>query len=150
MGRIVVGVDGSDQSHAALRWAHAEARLRSATLEVVCSFHLPAGWLGMGGAMGTTMAAPPAEDELETYAEQMLHESVSDVCGPDPEVAVVMKAVPGNPARALQDASQDADLLVVGTRGRGDIGSVILGSVATHCVHHAHCPVVVVRDAAAP
>ena len=58
MGRIVVGVDGSEPSKAALAWALEEAGLRSATLEVVCAYSLPSGWLGMGEAMGTTVALP--------------------------------------------------------------------------------------------
>ena len=148
MARIVVGVDGSDQSCEALRWARDEARMRQATLEAVCSFHLPSGWLGMGGTTGATMATPPAVDELSDHAGEILRQIVPAVCGQDDGVEVVMRSVPGHPGEVLVEASEGADLLVVGTRGHGDIGSVLLGSVATHCAHHAHCPVVVVRPTA--
>lgn len=149
MGRIVVGVDGSEPSKAALAWALEEARLRAATLEVICAFKLPAGWLGMGDAMGASVAATLTEGDVATYARETLDAVLADVesggDGGGTAVEVARKAVPGHAAQALVKASEDADLLVVGSRGHGDFGSLLLGSVGLHCVHHAGCPVVVVR-----
>lgn len=144
MGRIVVGVDGSEQSRAALEWAMDEATLRSASLEVVCAFHLPSGWLGMGEAMGASVPVTITESDVEAYARATLDRMLDGLAVPA-EVKLVRSAVPGHAAHALVNASADADLLVVGTRGHGDVGSVLLGSVGMHCVHHATCPVVVVR-----
>jgi nucleotide-binding universal stress UspA family protein len=153
MGRIVVGIDGSEPSKAALAWALEEAGLRSATLEVVCAYSLPSGWLGTGGAMGTTVALPVTESDVATYAEETLETALAEAeaqaeAGDDggkAPVEVVRRTVSGHAAQALVKASEDADLLVVGSRGHGDFGSILLGSVGLHCVHHAYCPVVVVR-----
>lgn len=143
MGRIVVGVDGSEPSSAALDWALAEARLRGAELEVVCAFRLPAGWLGMGEAMGASLPVDITERDVERYAEETMERMLGerDTTG----VEVTRSSAPGHAAPALIDAAEGADLLVVGTRGHGDVGSLLLGSVGMHCVHHASCPVVVVR-----
>jgi nucleotide-binding universal stress UspA family protein len=148
MGRIVVGVDGSEQSKAALGWALAEAALRKATLEVLCAYRLPSGWLGMGEAMGATMPVALTESDVEAYANETLDRMLEALDG-DPAVEVVRRAVPGHAAQALVEASDGADLLVVGSRGHGDVGSLLLGSTGMHCVHHAGCPVVVVRSAPA-
>lgn len=142
MGRIVVGVDGSESSRAALVWALEESRLRSADLVVVCAYPLPAALVGLGEAMGTTVALPVSEADMAAYANGIAEASLAGV---DPgAVAVVTCARRGHPAEVLEEASAGADLLVVGV-GRGEIGHRLLGSVATHCVHHAACPVVVVR-----
>jgi nucleotide-binding universal stress UspA family protein len=149
MGRIVVGIDGSEPSKTALAWALEEARLRSATLEAVCAYSLPSGWLGMGEAMGATVAATVTESDVATYAEETLDTALAEAGDDDGKapVEVVHRTVPGHAAQALVKASEGADLLVVGSRGHGDFGSILLGSVGLHCVHHACCPVVVVRGA---
>ena len=144
MGRIVVGVDGSAPADEALRWAAEEARIRKATLVPVCVYTRPAGWLGMGETMGAPITVEVTDDELAAYARQTLDEAVEkleDTGGLEIERTVLE----GRPAAALTEASADADLLVVGNRGHGDLSSVLLGSVGMHCVHHAPCPVVVVR-----
>jgi nucleotide-binding universal stress UspA family protein len=144
MGRIVVGVDGSEQCGAALEWALAEAALRGATLEAVCAYRLPSGWLGMGEAMGATMPVSLTESDVEVYAKDAL-DRMLDAAGGHGSVEVVRRAVAGHAAQVLVEASDGADLLVVGSRGHGDVGSLLLGSTGMHCVHHAGCPVVVVR-----
>lgn len=144
MGSIVVGVDGSEQSKAALEWALDEARLRGATLEVVSAYRPPSGWLGMGEAMGATIPVSITESDVADYTTEMVDRLLEEV-KPPTAVEVVRRVVPGHAAQALVEAAADADLLVVGTRGHGDVGSVLLGSVGMHCVHHATCPVVVVR-----
>ena len=76
---------------------------------------------------------------------RVLQRTVQEVLGEQPEVAVEALAVEGRVAHALVQAAKGADLLVVGNRGRGGFGGVLLGSVSFHCVSHAPCPVVVVR-----
>ncbi|HEX3947587.1 MAG TPA: universal stress protein [Acidimicrobiales bacterium] len=148
MGRIVVGVDGSDASKVALDWAIGEARLRGAGLEVLCSYTVPTAWLGAGDTMGAGVITAVTETDIAGYAAETLTSclATTDHAG----VEVSTHTVSGHPAACLVEASKDADLLVVGSRGHGDIGSVLLGSVGLHCVHHAVCPVVVVHPPASP
>lgn len=147
MGTIVVGIDGSEASLVALRWAADEARLRHARLEVVVSWQYPA--LSTIPAFGVL---PPA-DEMSEEARQGLaallrEEGLAD----DPSLEVVEAVVQGPAGAALIDAAADADLLVVGSRGHGGFTGLVLGSVSQQCVTHAPCPVVVVpeRDRDAP
>lgn len=144
MGRIVVGVDGSGPSGHALSWAAEEARLRGATLEAVCAYHMPAGWFGWDGST-SVVSVPVAMEDLERHATETLERSVAEMLGDHAGLDLVTTASMGPPADVLIEASSRADLLVVGNRGHGDLGSVLLGSVGMHCVHHAPCPVVVVR-----
>jgi nucleotide-binding universal stress UspA family protein len=135
--RIVVGVDGSDESVAALHWAAEEARWRGAQLEVVHAW----SW---------DHAAPipmvgPGPGEVRREAEETLQMALQDARLHG--VAASGRVVEGHPSAALQRLAAGADLLVVGSRGRGTITSALLGSVSTHCVHHAPCPVVVVPSA---
>ena len=134
---IVVGVDGSPASKAALRWALAQARLSGARVHAVAAWESPVvnGW---GYAV-------PYED-LALAAGKVLGESVQEALGfEEPDVAVLESVVPGHPAQVLIDASAHAALLVVGSRGHGAFAGTLLGSVSQHCVQHAGCPVVVVR-----
>jgi nucleotide-binding universal stress UspA family protein len=75
----------------------------------------------------------------------MLREAVEQVRSDHPTVTVETAVIQGPPARVLVDLSADADLLVIGSRGRGGFSGLLLGSVSQQCVHHAHCPVTVVR-----
>jgi nucleotide-binding universal stress UspA family protein len=141
-GRIVVGVDGSDSSNAALAWAVRQAALTGARVDAVHAWHNPAGYsYGYGYAMML-----PAVD-LEKFARQPLDEAIAAVADLAPGVEIRPVLVEDNPARALLDAAKDADLLVVGSRGHGGFTEALLGSVGQHCVHHADCPVVVIRGA---
>ena len=140
MGKIVVGVDGSPGSRAALRWAHAEATLRGATLEALTVWQFPVMTsLPAFGAM-----APP--EDLGTDAEQLLLEILGqEGVAPTDDVPVRALVSEGAAAPALLEASHDADLLVVGSRGHGGFSGLLLGSVSQHCTTHGTCPVVVVR-----
>jgi nucleotide-binding universal stress UspA family protein len=140
MGKIVVGVDASEGSRAALRWAFDEARLRACPLDVVTVWQYPV--LTTLPAFG---ALPPIED-LSTEAETSLTQVLAEegVASTD-AVAVSTVVAEGAAAAALLETATDADLLVVGSRGHGGFTGMLLGSVSQHVVSHAPCPVVVVR-----
>ncbi|MFZ4668614.1 MAG: universal stress protein [Microthrixaceae bacterium] len=140
MTGIVVGVDGSENSLEALRWAASEARLRALPLRVVGAFTSPVM------ASGYEVAAPDPE-ELHSASSAMLNAAVESV-GADGSldgVECVAEVLEGHPGERLIALSADADLLVVGSRGHGGFMGLMMGSVTTYCVHHAACPVVVVR-----
>ncbi|MEU8529278.1 MULTISPECIES: universal stress protein [Streptomyces] len=136
--RVVVGVDGSPSSYAALRWAVRQARQTGAALEVVGVYDVP-------GATG--WSAPPVDAAFdEKGARQALSEELGSVLAGSGDVpALEQHLVRGNPAKVLIEASHGADLLVVGSRGRGGFKSLLLGSVSQQCAVHASCPVVIVR-----
>jgi len=140
--RIVVGVDGSPCSVRALRWAVRQARLTGGSVDAVFAWEYPTsyggyGWVPYGFAEGT---------DFEEVAGRILADSISQATGTDDGVSVRPRAVRGNPTQALLDASQRADLLVVGSRGHDGFSAALLGSVAQNCVYHAVCPVVVIRE----
>jgi len=144
-GRIVVGVDGSDHSTAALRWAAAEAKLRSATLEVVHAWTFvpvttPAdsGLVPMAWTDNVELL-----DITRQSAENATAAQVEEILGPDNGATV--SVVEGGSDEALLAAAQDADLLVVGNRGRGNIAAALLGSTSAKVADASPCPVVVVR-----
>ena len=139
MARIVVGVDGSPAAAAALRWALDEAGLRRATLEVVHTWVFPAIDELPGGAVDQLVS------DLQRCATDVLDHVVDGIAGANPDVEVVRRVLEGSPGRVLTEIAAGADLLVVGSRGRGGFAGLLLGSVAQQCVHHARCPVVVVR-----
>lgn len=144
-GKIVVGIDGSAHSDAALRWASAEAALRSASLEVVHAWSfvpvttpadsglVPMAWTDNMELLDVTRQA--AEDA--TVAQ------VAEVLGADHGATI--SVVEGGPAEALLAAAKDADLVVVGNRGRGNLAAALLGSTSAKVADEAPCPVVVVR-----
>ena len=136
--RIVVGVDGSDGASAALRWAVAEAELRHAALDAVTAWHIPYA----AGSPAIGLVIDPEEERA--YAHEQL-EQVIGAIGAHPRVGINRVVVEGGAARALIEAAAGADLLVVGSRGRGGFKGLLLGSVSQQCIHHAPCPVVVVR-----
>lgn len=140
MGKIVVGVDGSEGSRQALRWAFAEAKLRGGTLEAVTVWQYPiTASLPTFGAMNTP-------DDFSTDAKNTLLAILAEEgITADAPVHVTTLIAEGNPARALLDAAEKADLLVVGSRGHGGFTGVLVGSISQQCVHHSTCPVVVVH-----
>lgn len=144
MSGIVVGVDGSPGSRAALRWAVAEAQLRRTTLTAVTVWQYPV--VTALPTFGIAPGALPPYDELRAEAGRALDAVLDDEgvrdSGEHPVHTVVVE---GPAASALIEASRDADLLVVGSRGHGGFKGMLLGSVSQHCVTHAECPVVVVR-----
>jgi nucleotide-binding universal stress UspA family protein len=139
--RIVVGVDGSPISKAALRWAIHQAELTGSTVDAVLAWEYPAAIAGFG------WAPVPMTDDVAfgTLAEKTLAETVSEVAGPDPAATLSPVVVNGYPAAVLLHAAEGADLLVVGSRGHSEFTDALLGSVSQNCAHHAKCPVVIIR-----
>ncbi|WP_107058132.1 universal stress protein [Streptomyces globisporus] len=138
VSRVVVGVDGSPSSYAALRWAVRQAWRTGATLDVVGVYDVP-------GATG--WSEPPVDAAFEgEQAAKALSEELDSVLSRLGEVPPLEQhVVRGNPAEVLIEASARAELLVVGSRGRGGFASLLLGSVSQQCAVHASCPVVIVR-----
>jgi nucleotide-binding universal stress UspA family protein len=132
-------MDGSDPSKAALAWAIRQGRLTGATVEAVIAWELPVNY-------GTPAPLMPPRTDFEEAAREVITLAVADASSPDEQVTIKGKVVEGNAPRILLDASAGADLLVVGSRGHGGFVEALLGSVSQHCVHHASCPVVVIRD----
>lgn len=139
---IVVGVDGSDSSREALRWAYDEAAHHGASITAVSCWHPPA--LPMTPPYGS---APPEGyvDQPKQDALDLLENFVSALDVREPAVDVRTSVEEGNPAEVLIERSKEADLIVVGSRGFGGFKGMLLGSVSQHLVAHAESPVVVVR-----
>jgi nucleotide-binding universal stress UspA family protein len=135
--RIVAGVDGSAESVQALRWAARQAELTRSELQVMTAWDYPAfyGW------------APANADEpdLAGLARTAQDDALREVFGADRPDWVRPVVIEGPAARLLVEASEHADLVVVGSRGYGGLADAVLGSVSTYCVHHAHGPVTIVR-----
>ena len=141
-GLIVVGVDGSDASKAALGWALDEASLRDAKVHAVHAWEFP-GLAVM--AYGPTAVPVITPEDLEKAAHDVLEAAVAEVAGAHPTAALTTSVQRGHPAEVLLEAAKGADLLVVGSRGRGGFSGMLLGSVSTQVAHHASCPVLIVR-----
>ena len=146
-GTIVVGIDGSPASKAGLRWAAEEAALRAARLVVIhaWSFVPPAPLAEPGLVpMPAIDYAGTIEAERNAVVEELDAEFAEVFPGGVP-ASVERKLVEGDAGEALEDASRDADLVVVGSRGRSGIAAALLGSVSRHVLDKAACPVVVVK-----
>jgi nucleotide-binding universal stress UspA family protein len=144
--RIVVGVDGSAASRAALRRAADLAQDLGAELDVVQAWQYPPAlhdWDAVPSNYGYLPMAPPVE-RVEQDARDDLAATVADVLGSDPVVTVTQRVVEGHPARVVMEAAKGATFLVVGRRGHGGLAGLLLGSVARACSEHAACPVVIV------
>jgi nucleotide-binding universal stress UspA family protein len=133
-GRIVVGVDGSSASARALSWALNQGALTGAAVEAVNAWQVPQVPGGLISTMGV---------DLSTSSREILRNAVEAV-GASPE-SVTQRTVQGHPVKVLIDASEGADLLVVGNRGHGGFTGMLLGSVSGQVLAYAHCPTVIVR-----
>lgn len=134
---IVVGVDGSEPSIDALRWAVTQAGFTGATVRVVTTWEISsaAGWA----------PAFPVDYDPEAVAKQVLDDVIYHALGPSPAVQLERVVTEGHAAAVLQEHAKKADLLVVGCRGHGAFAGMLLGSVSEYLVRHASCPVVVVH-----
>jgi nucleotide-binding universal stress UspA family protein len=131
---VVVGVDGSPHSDAALRWALEQAQTRGGEVTAVYAWQLP--FVSIPGAFD--------RDELEKAAKEFVIDRVSTIA-PSPAVPLRPLVAEGDPAEALIAAAVDADLLVVGTRGRSPFAGLVLGSVSQRCAAAARCPVLLIK-----
>lgn len=151
-GRIVVGVDGSPGSLAALRWALTEASLRGVNVHAVGAWKFPGGMggIGMGYPMSAEGVSP--EDALAAEIEATVATATAPALGGEvpPAATVTVSVVEGDPATELQRAVGNSDLLVVGSRGHGEVAGLLLGSVSQHVVTRARCPVAVVPNLVHP
>jgi nucleotide-binding universal stress UspA family protein len=138
--RIVVGVDGSEHSNAALRWGLAEAELHpEGRLTALFTWQMP--FLSFPGAFD--------RDELDKTYKNFLIETVSAIA-PTPAVPLETLVAEGDPTESLIELSKNANLLVLGIRGRSPVAGLLLGSVSQACAAAAHCPVVLVKRTDAP
>jgi nucleotide-binding universal stress UspA family protein len=141
MPGITVGIDGSAHSSRALEWAIKEAAVRHTPVTVLTVHLVPAsGWTG------NPITLPADESDVEKArqaAEELVVKAISQLGDAQPP-SVTVRAISGFPAQELIEASRTADLLVVGSRGAGGFARLLVGSVSSQVVHHAHCPVVVV------
>ncbi|MCZ7476002.1 universal stress protein [Micromonospora sp. WMMC273] len=142
-GPVVVGVDGSELSTAAVGYAYEEAARRGASLIVVHAWLYPTP-IGPGDIL-------PLVYDPEALAEEsrrVLAESIAGWAERYPDAPVRQRSLRGAPARVLVEESKDAQLVVVGAHGRGALGGLLLGSVSHAVLHHAHSPLVIVRNGA--
>jgi nucleotide-binding universal stress UspA family protein len=136
--RIVVGVDGSEPSRQALRWAQRLAAGAGATMEAVIGWQYPVmtGW----GA-----AAVPLDYDLAQTMEKLLTDTVDATFGADRPAGLKLTVAEGHPASVLIERSAGALMLVVGSRGHGGFMGLLLGSISANVAEHAGCPVLVVH-----
>jgi nucleotide-binding universal stress UspA family protein len=145
MEKIVVGIDGSDASKDALRWAVEDARARGAEVVALHAYEVPV--LTTDAVPTPPVDLPGLTAEVHDDAQQFVTKVVDEVVGNSVSVDVAPIAVEDSPAKALLDAARDADLLVVGSHGHG-LSGLFLGSVSLECAQHAACPVVIFRGSA--
>ena len=141
MSGITVGIDGSAHSTRALEWAIKEAAVRHAPVTVLTVHTVP-----MSGWTGNPITLPQdAQDQekAQQAAAAMTLKATSQLGAAKPS-SVTVRAISGFPVQELIEASRTADLMVVGSRGAGGFARLMIGSVSSQVVHHAHCPVVVV------
>jgi nucleotide-binding universal stress UspA family protein len=138
MKTIVVGIDGSKHAEAALELAAEEAFLRGARLVIVSAWELPSG-------LTPGVYPPEVLDGPRADADRLVKAAVARVAELQPNVACEGKVIEGQPAAVLLKEAEHAHMLVVGSRGRGGFASLLLGSATQQVIHHALCPVVVVR-----
>ncbi|WP_030591043.1 universal stress protein [Streptomyces anulatus] len=150
-GLVVVGVDGSESSFAAVEAAAREARARGVGLRVVHALVWPVTYvLPRPSPGGTSPLGPPpmdpSEDALRKMAEGLVAEAVGRARAESTDVEVSHAVVTGEPLTVLEAESRAAELVVVGSRGLGGFGGLLAGSTAVHLVAHGRCPVLVVRE----
>jgi nucleotide-binding universal stress UspA family protein len=140
MSGIIVGVDGSSHSQRALEWAVHEAAVRQLPVRVVTVYRTAVGYLGPAVALGGDVSLA---DGMRAMAREATEKALA-LAGDQRPAGVTVEALRGIAAEELVGASVDADMVVVGSRGAGGFARLLLGSVSTAVVHHAHCPVVVI------
>ncbi|MDR3664463.1 MAG: universal stress protein [Mycobacterium sp.] len=154
--RIVVGIDGSQGSTNALRWAFGEARARSIPIHAVFAWEYHSPWVDPGiGSMFPLGYQPEGDVPQDAFTkaaaavDNLLDAAIREATASDPgsatdPVAITRKTVEGHPARVLLESVGEHDILVVGSHGHGGFVGAMLGSIGQYVVSHARCPVVVV------
>ena len=141
MSGIIVGVDGSTHSERALEWAVQEAAIRQVPLRVITIFRRAISHWGAGPV------TYPQEHAIAMQARESAQDATDKAlahAGDARPKSVTVEAFGGIPAEELVNASKDADMIVVGSRGAGGFARLLLGSVGNQVVHHAHCPIVII------
>jgi nucleotide-binding universal stress UspA family protein len=146
-GRVVVGVDGSTGSRAALVHALRDAARRGAAVDVVAAFEAPQ-YYWVPAYTAPVIPFEEVREEVRRYTESMVQDAIGELASElSSTPPVTVHVIPGSAKAALLQAAEDADLLVVGSRGHGAVGSLLLGSVSLACALHAPCPTTVVHAA---
>jgi nucleotide-binding universal stress UspA family protein len=140
MPGILVGIDGSGHSQRALGWAMKEAAIRQAPLSVLTVHPAIVGYFG---GVVTTPQDLELTEQAQAAAKAETDSVLAALDGPHPQ-SVTVKAVHGFPVEELVNASKDADMIVLGSRGVGGFARMLLGSTADQVVQRAHCPVLIV------
>ncbi len=140
--RVVVGVDGSDQSILAVHWAVQVATGLGAQVEAVGAWQYPSSY-GIGAPL-------PGEWDPEKDTEQVLSDTLNKALDGKLPADLIQTVQEGNPAAVLLDRSKGAAMLVVGSRGHGGFAGLLLGSVSANVAERAGCPVLVVHGDEAP
>jgi nucleotide-binding universal stress UspA family protein len=139
MDTIVVGVDDSSGARAALAWAAGQAAATERRLRVVTAYEVNVAWID-----GYNPDVERWQSRARETADATVRRVAEEVLGREALDGVEVRAVEGDPAQVLHDEADDADLLVVGSRGRGGFSGLLLGSVSQRLAQHAPCPVVIV------
>jgi len=140
MPGIIVGVDGSGHSQRALEWAMKEAAIRHVPLTVLTVHEAIAGWYG---GIASYADDPARTLEAREAAQAETDKVLAGLDGPHPDT-VTVTAVHGFPVAELISAGQDADMIVLGSRGAGGFARLVMGSVSSQVAQHAHCPVLII------
>ena len=141
MSGIIVGIDGSTHSERALGWAVHEAGIRQVPLKVITIYRRNVSHWGAGAI------TDPQEHAIAIQAREAAQDATDKAlahAGDARPTSVTVEAHGGIPAEELVNASKDADMIVVGSRGTGGFARLHLGSVGSQIVHHAHCPIVII------
>jgi nucleotide-binding universal stress UspA family protein len=149
MSRIVAGVDGSSQSQLALQWAVDEAQVHGWDVEAVYVFEHTPSWqlyaYGEGMTVGGEAWAEENREATARTAQTLVDEMVEQVRNPQRVRVAPIVVEDRRPARALVERSRTAQMLVIGSRGRGGFRGLLLGSVGQQCAQYAECPLVLLR-----
>ena len=143
-GRIVVGVDGSTSSRAALRWAVRQAGLTGASVEAIAAWQSPT-LVGLASPFTEAEQSVGDDDRIRDAAERVVRAAVAEATADSPGVRVKAEVGEGSAAQFLLDAANGATMVVVGSRGHGGIAGTLLGSVSQTLAQHSPCPVLIIR-----
>ncbi len=133
---VVVGIDGSEESGRALRWGAEYVHHRGGIVHAICVWAQPV-------QLGYRL--PTSDRELEEHGQAMLDSAVTTARQEFPDVQLKQRLIRGHVVDELIEFSKQADLMVLGNKGHGAFTGMLVGSVAMKVVHHATCPVLVVR-----